>query len=110
MNRTLLSLTLSRNSITDVGAKALAQTLKCFPLTHEEVVERRKLKSEKGVGSEGGKSPPPSRRADSKDRPGSHRSSSHLGKDKRDKSSKKKVRMKEAADDIILSKRNFSHC
>lgn len=91
MNRTLLSLTLSQNDITDAGAKELAQTLKCFPLTHEEIVERRKLRSEKGGGSESGKSPPPSRRADSKDRPGSHRSNSHLGKDKRDKSSKKKV-------------------
>lgn len=91
MNRTLLSLTLAQNHISDIGAKELAQTIKCFPLSHEEVVERRKLKSEKGGGSDGGKSPPPSRRADSKDRPGSHRSSSHLGKDKRDKSSKKKV-------------------
>ena len=93
MNRTLLSLNLAQNQISDAGAKELAQSIKCFPLSHEEVVERRKLKSEKGGGSDGGKSPPPSRRADSKDRPGSHRSSSHLGtKDKRDKSSKKKVR------------------
>ena len=91
MNRTLLSLSLAQNNITDKSAKDLAEALKCFPLTHEQVVERRKLKSEKGGGLDGGKSPPPSRRADSKDRPGSHRSNSHLGKDKRDKSSKKKV-------------------
>lgn len=92
MNRTLLSLSLAQNQVTDIGATELATALKCFPLTHEEVVERRKLKSDKVGGSDGGKSPPPSRRADSKDRPGSHRSNSHLGKDKRDKSSKKKVR------------------
>ena len=91
MNRTLLSLTLAQNQISDSGAKELAQSLARFPLTHEEVVECRRLKSERGLGSESGKSPPPSRRADSKDRPGSHRSNSHLGKDKRDKSSKKKV-------------------
>lgn len=91
MNRTLLSLTLAQNEITDVGAKELSQSIARFPLTHEEVVERRKLKSDKGFGLDSGKTPPPSRRADSKDRPGSHRSNSHLGKDKRDKSSKKKV-------------------
>ncbi|XP_067941389.1 leucine-rich repeat-containing protein 71-like isoform X2 [Watersipora subatra] len=91
MNRTLLSLSLAQNHLTDVGAKDLAQALKFFPLTHEQIVERRKLKSEKGGGLDGGKSPPQSRRADSKDRPGSHRSNSHLGtRDKRDKSSKKK--------------------
>jgi len=93
MNRTLLTLGLAGNEIGDSGTKALAEALSRFPLTHEEVVERRRLQSEKGL-LEHGKSPPPSRRADSKDRPGSHRSSSHLAKsqDKRDKSSKKKVR------------------
>lgn len=99
MNRTLLTLGLAGNHIGDVGAKALGEALSKFPLMHEEVVERRRLLSEKGL-LEHGKSPPPSRRADSKDRPGSHRSSSHLAKsqDKRDKSSKKKNEKEEPKD------------
>ena len=43
MNRTLLSLGLAGNGIGDAGAKKLAEVLSKFPLTHEEVVERRKL-------------------------------------------------------------------
>ncbi|XP_067653709.1 leucine-rich repeat-containing protein 71-like isoform X2 [Haliotis asinina] len=91
MNRTLLSLSLANNHIGDKGVKKIAEALSRFPLTHEEVVERRRLISEKG-SPERNKSPPPSRRADSKDRPGSVRSSSHTDKDKskRDKPSAKK--------------------
>ncbi|XP_033098062.1 leucine-rich repeat-containing protein 71-like isoform X4 [Anneissia japonica] len=91
MNRALLSLSLANNNVSNEGAKRLAEVLSRFPLTHEEVVERRKLLSEKGSPDRGlVKSPPPSRRGDN--RPGSVRSSSHMDKTdkKRDKSSKKK--------------------
>ena len=43
MNRTLLSLGLAGNGIGDAGAKKVAEVLSKFPLTHEELVERRKL-------------------------------------------------------------------
>ncbi|KAL3862655.1 hypothetical protein ACJMK2_008609 [Sinanodonta woodiana] len=86
MNRTLLSLSLANNQIGDKGASKLAEVLQKFPLTHEEVVERRKLLSDKG-SPDRNKSPPLSRRADSKDRPGSVRSGTHA--DKTDKGGKK---------------------
>uniref|UniRef100_A0A2C9LP74 Leucine-rich repeat-containing protein 71 n=1 Tax=Biomphalaria glabrata TaxID=6526 RepID=A0A2C9LP74_BIOGL len=47
MNRTLLSLTLMSNNIADKGSEKLAETLSRFPLTHEEIVERRKLLSDR---------------------------------------------------------------
>ncbi|XP_028820272.1 leucine-rich repeat-containing protein 71 isoform X2 [Denticeps clupeoides] len=43
LNRSLLCLSLSNNGIGDAGAASLAEVLGPFPLTHEEVVERRKL-------------------------------------------------------------------
>ncbi|XP_037549168.1 leucine-rich repeat-containing protein 71 [Nematolebias whitei] len=43
LNRTLLILSLANNQIGDSGAAPLAEILGEFPLTHEEVVERRKL-------------------------------------------------------------------
>ncbi|XP_060075179.1 leucine-rich repeat-containing protein 71-like [Ylistrum balloti] len=82
MNRTLMSLSMASNQIGDNGAIKLGEVLSRFPLSHEEVVERRKQFSEKG-SPDRNKSPPPSRRADSKDRPGSVRSSSHADKDKK---------------------------
>ena len=48
MNRSLLSLSLASNEIKDEGCKALAGVLQRFPLTHEEVVQRRKLISQHG--------------------------------------------------------------
>ena len=48
MNRSLLSLSLASNQITDEGCKILAGVLQRFPLTHEEVVQRRKLLSQHG--------------------------------------------------------------
>ncbi|XP_033098089.1 leucine-rich repeat-containing protein 71-like isoform X27 [Anneissia japonica] len=99
MNRALLSLSLANNNVSNEGAKRLAEVLSRFPLTHEEVVERRKLLSEKGSPDRGlVKSPPPSRRGDN--RPGSVRSSSHMDKTdkKRDKSSKKKDGKKDKDD------------
>nr|XP_022303417.1 leucine-rich repeat-containing protein 71-like isoform X15 [Crassostrea virginica] len=86
MNRTLMSLSLASNQIGDKGAIKLGEVLSRFPLSHEEVVERRKQKSSMG-SPDRNKSPPPSRRADSKDRPGSVRSSSQH--DKSDKSKQK---------------------
>ncbi|XP_061170516.1 leucine-rich repeat-containing protein 71-like isoform X23 [Saccostrea echinata] len=86
MNRTLMSLSLASNQVGDKGAIKLGEVLSRFPLTHEEVVERRKQKSSQG-SPDRNKSPPPSRRADSKDRPGSVRSSSQH--DKTDKSKQK---------------------
>ncbi|XP_033624562.1 leucine-rich repeat-containing protein 71-like isoform X3 [Asterias rubens] len=102
MNRILLCLSLASNRITDKGAMKFGELLSRFPLTHEEVVERRKLLRDKGSPDRGsGKSPPPSRRAESKDRPGSVRSGSHLdkGDKKRDKSSKKKDNKHEKKND-----------
>ncbi|XP_041457800.1 leucine-rich repeat-containing protein 71-like isoform X5 [Lytechinus variegatus] len=100
MNRVLLSLSLASNELTDKAAIYAGEILSRFPLTHTEVVERRKALSDKGSPERGsGKSPPPSRRAESKDRPGSVKSGSHLDKTdkKRDKSSKRKeiVKIKE---------------
>lgn len=86
VNRTLMSLSLASNQIGDKGAVKLGEVLSRFPLSHEEVVERRKQKSSMG-SPDRNKSPPPSRRADSKDRPGSVRSSSQH--DKNDKSKQK---------------------
>ncbi|XP_063953863.1 leucine-rich repeat-containing protein 71-like isoform X4 [Lytechinus pictus] len=100
MNRVLLSLSLASNELTDKAAIYAGEIFSRFPLTHTEVVERRKALSDKGSPERGsGKSPPPSRRAESKDRPGSVKSGSHLDKTdkKRDKSSKRKeiVKIKE---------------
>ncbi|KAL5019458.1 hypothetical protein ScPMuIL_002350 [Solemya velum] len=90
MNRSLLSLSLANNHIGNKGAQKIGEVLSRFPLTHEEVVERRRQISDKG-SPDRNKSPPPSRRADSKDRPGSVRSSSHAEKEKkREKPSAKK--------------------
>jgi len=95
MNRTLLSLGLSNNKIGDEGAKNLAEVISSFLLTHEEIVERRKLISEKGSPEGNQKSPTPSsRRADSRDRPGSVKSS-HGGK-AQNKSAKGKGKDKDA--------------
>uniref|UniRef100_A0A1A8PY60 Leucine rich repeat containing 71 n=1 Tax=Nothobranchius rachovii TaxID=451742 RepID=A0A1A8PY60_9TELE len=43
LNRTLLLLSLANNMIGDLGAAHLAAILVDFPLTHKEIVERRKL-------------------------------------------------------------------
>nr|XP_029134361.1 leucine-rich repeat-containing protein 71 [Labrus bergylta] len=51
LNRALLFLSLSNNQIGDAGAAHLAQTLGDFTLTHEEVMERRKLLLERAQSS-----------------------------------------------------------
>ncbi|XP_071583398.1 leucine-rich repeat-containing protein 71 isoform X2 [Heliangelus exortis] len=43
LNRSLLSLSLANNDIGDSGATSLAEVLGPFPLTHQEVVQRRRL-------------------------------------------------------------------
>jgi len=89
MNRTLMSLTLTSNRICNKGAAKIAEALSRFPLSHEEVVARRKLISDRG-SPERNRSPPPSRRAESKDRPGSVRSNATQDKNKQKPSAKKK--------------------
>merc|ERR1739842_8047 len=44
LNRNLISLNLGKNEIGDAGAKDITASLTTFPLTHEQVVERRMLK------------------------------------------------------------------
>lgn len=44
-NRTLLSLNLGSNFISDDGVRCIADVLSTFPLTHDEIVTRRQLKS-----------------------------------------------------------------
>merc|ERR1712228_591017 len=89
MNRTMMSLTLTSNKIGDKGAAKIAEALSRFPLSHDEVVVRRKLISDRG-SPERNRSPPPSRRAESKDRPGSVRSMTTQDKNKSKPSAKKK--------------------
>ncbi|KAM4631484.1 leucine-rich repeat-containing protein 71 [Polymixia lowei] len=63
LNRALLCLSLSNNKIGDTGAAHLAEILGQFALTHEEVVERRKLLMERNLSVSAERSPverPPS--------------------------------------------------
>ncbi len=88
MNRTLLTLGLAHNQITDEGAKKLAEVVSKFAMTHEEIVERRKLLST--AADRKSVSPPPGgKRSDSRDRPGSVRSS-HAMASTKGKSAKNK--------------------
>merc|ERR1711963_621242 len=89
MNRSLMSLTLTCNKIGDKGSAKISEALSRFPLSHEEVVARRRLISDRG-SPERNRSPPPSRRAESKDRPGSVRSMTTQDKNKQKPSAKKK--------------------
>ncbi|KAM8986355.1 leucine-rich repeat-containing protein 71 [Ara ararauna] len=50
LNRSLLSLSLASNDIGDAGASGLAQVLAPFALTHEEVVQRRRLLLAEALG------------------------------------------------------------
>ncbi|XP_070183348.1 leucine-rich repeat-containing protein 71-like isoform X2 [Littorina saxatilis] len=113
MNRSLLSLSLNSNKIGDKGATKIAEALSRFPLSHDEVVERRRQLSDKGSPDRFGKSPSPSRREGSKDRPASVRSSgTHADKDKkgtRDKPSaknKKDPKAKDAKEDTKGTKKD----
>ncbi|XP_015285039.1 PREDICTED: leucine-rich repeat-containing protein 71 [Gekko japonicus] len=78
LNRSLLSLSLSHNRIGDDGALKLAEILAPFALTHTEVVERRRLLLEKEYHD---RCRMPQRQSDVKsDRPSSHLSSTTLEK------------------------------
>ncbi|XP_040189738.1 leucine-rich repeat-containing protein 71 isoform X3 [Rana temporaria] len=93
-NRSLLSLNLSSNQIGDEGALALAEVLGHFPLTHAEIVERRRLLLEKEA-QEQPRSPTTSRHADSKsDRPPSHHSNSAIEKGDKAQAQKTKQSIK----------------
>jgi len=70
-NRVLLSLSLSSNYISDEGCIAIASSLKTFTLTHDEIVQRRKLLSDINNTSRKGFLVRPN---ESRDRPGSNRS------------------------------------
>ncbi|KAK3095987.1 hypothetical protein FSP39_021669 [Pinctada imbricata] len=106
MNRTLMSLSLASNQVGDKGASKIGEVLSRFPLSHEEVVERRRQKSTMS-SPDRLKTPPPSRRADSKDRPGSVRSSSQhdrVDKTKQKPSAKKKDEKGKGKEELDKSK------
>lgn len=84
MNRVLTHLSLASNIITDIGAKAFATSLNGFDLTHDEIVQRRKLMSGRESSAQG------SRRGDSKDRPSSNRSGSQVDKSRPGRGSSKR--------------------
>uniref|UniRef100_A0A8C1GHI8 Si:ch211-81a5.5 n=1 Tax=Cyprinus carpio TaxID=7962 RepID=A0A8C1GHI8_CYPCA len=91
LNRSLLCLSLSYNQIGDNGAAHLAEVLGPFALTHEEIVERRKLliKGEESTMLQ----PSLVSLADSHERPLSVRSSSSL--DRLNKSTKNPTKKKD---------------
>ncbi|KAM8921084.1 leucine-rich repeat-containing protein 71 [Pelodytes ibericus] len=94
-SRVLLSLDLSNNRIGSVGAIALAEVLGPFALTHEEIVERRKVFLEKLL-QEQSRSPAASRHADSKsERPPSHNGSNTVDKTSTSKTNKGAGKKKE---------------
>merc|ERR1712156_821365 len=96
---------LTSNKIGDKGASKIAEALSRFPLSHEEVVVRRRLISDRG-SPERNRSPPPSRRAESKDRPGSVRSMTTQDKTKQKPSAKKKeVKGKDSKEDTKTVKK-----
>ncbi|XP_026145594.1 leucine-rich repeat-containing protein 71-like [Carassius auratus] len=91
LNRSLLCLSLSYNQIGDNGAAHLAEVLGHFALTHEEIVERRKLliKGEESTMVQ----PSLVSLADSHERPLSVRSSSSL--DRLNKTTKNPTKKKD---------------
>ncbi|XP_016133316.1 leucine-rich repeat-containing protein 71 [Sinocyclocheilus grahami] len=91
LNRSLLCLSLSYNQIGDNGAAHLAEVLGPFALTHEEIVERRKLliKGEESTMVQ----PSLVNLADSHERPLSVRSSSSL--DRLNKTTKNPTKKKD---------------
>ncbi|XP_058608699.1 leucine-rich repeat-containing protein 71 isoform X2 [Onychostoma macrolepis] len=91
LNRSLLCLSLSYNQIGDNGAAHLAEVLGPFALTHEEIVERRKLfiKGEESTMVQ----PSLVSLADSHERPVSVRSSSSL--DRLNKTTKNPAKKKD---------------
>ncbi|XP_034280891.1 leucine-rich repeat-containing protein 71 isoform X3 [Pantherophis guttatus] len=93
LNRSLLSLSLAHNQIGDEGALKLAEVLGPFALTHTEVVERRRLLLEKEAQERGRL---PQRHSELKgDRPASHVSSTTIDKLQTAKGSKAVIKKKE---------------
>ncbi|XP_067217702.1 leucine-rich repeat-containing protein 71 [Chanodichthys erythropterus] len=90
LNRSLLCLSLSYNQIGDDGAACLAEVLGPFALTHEEIVERRKLLIK---GEQSMIQPSLVSLADSHEQPLSVRSSSSL--DRLNKSAKNTTKKKD---------------
>ncbi|XP_051728872.1 leucine-rich repeat-containing protein 71 [Ctenopharyngodon idella] len=90
LNRSLLCLSLSYNQIGDDGAARLAEVLGPFALTHEEIVERRKLLIK---GEQSMIQPSLVSLADSHEQPLSVRSSSSL--DRLNKSAKNTTKKKD---------------
>ncbi|XP_034280888.1 leucine-rich repeat-containing protein 71 isoform X2 [Pantherophis guttatus] len=92
LNRSLLSLSLAHNQIGDEGALKLAEVLGPFALTHTEVVERRRLLLEKEAQERGRL---PQRHSELKgDRPASHVSSTTIDKLQTAKGSKAVIKKK----------------
>jgi len=87
INRSLVSLSLSSNYIGDPGCIAVASSLKVFALSHEEIVERRKLISSTSTTTM--RSGISARSFETRDRPGSNRSGT-AGKPPRGSSKKTK--------------------
>ncbi|XP_054859096.1 leucine-rich repeat-containing protein 71 isoform X1 [Eublepharis macularius] len=95
LNRSLLSLSLAHNRIGDEGALQLAEVLAPFALTHTEVVERRRLLLEKEYQE---RCRMPQRHSDVKsDRPSSHMSNTTLEKLQPAKAGKVTTKKKEPA-------------
>ncbi|XP_067425519.1 leucine-rich repeat-containing protein 71 [Emydura macquarii macquarii] len=94
LNRSLLSLSLAHNEIGDQGALRLAEVLGPFALTHTEVVERRRLLLEKEAQE---RSRSPLRHADAKsgERPSSLISTTTIDKLQAAKQSKSTSKKKE---------------
>ncbi|KAK3709656.1 hypothetical protein QZH41_010993 [Actinostola sp. cb2023] len=95
MNRTLLSLNLGSNLISDAGASKIAEVISSFSLSHEEIIARRLLISKKSPDDV--TSPSRSLNAPtggSKERPASVRSGGHLTKEERKSREKERTSKK----------------
>ncbi|XP_063001827.1 leucine-rich repeat-containing protein 71 [Elgaria multicarinata webbii] len=95
LNRSLLSLSLAHNQIGDEGAMKLAEVLGPFALTHTEVVERRRLLLEKECQE---RCRMPARHSEAKnERPSSHVSNTAIDKLQTAKATKATAKKKEPA-------------
>ncbi|XP_044278544.1 leucine-rich repeat-containing protein 71 [Varanus komodoensis] len=95
LNRSLLSLSLAHNQIGDEGATRLAEVLGPFALTHTEVVERRRLLLEKECQE---RCRLPQRHSETKsERPTSHLSNTAIDKLQAAKTTKATNKKKEPA-------------
>ncbi|XP_066913026.1 leucine-rich repeat-containing protein 71-like isoform X3 [Clytia hemisphaerica] len=95
INRSLLSLNLGSNQISDDGAKHISEVLSTFQLTHEEIVQRRQLRSTH-IPDDGSSSP--SQTSTSHDRPPTATRS--FSKDDKKNNAKNKDKKKEPANKL----------